>query len=202
MTKWPTKLTDLIVELPIIEDATCDAMVDWFEQNKARQVTGAVGGTIDQTVNTDCCNATDIVVEPSDKIFSWIAGISQYAYSEYLNRAPGPTTDIVFNDFAIRSYKPNEGFFVEHTDQHAGGSINRIFAIIMYLNTVDEGGETEFPQHNIKIKPEKGQVLLFPGNYLFPHKGNMPISNSKYIATSWVEFKEMPAKLMRLHGKW
>ena len=43
MTKWPTKLTDLIVELPIIEDATCDAMVDWFEQNKVRQVTGAVG---------------------------------------------------------------------------------------------------------------------------------------------------------------
>ena len=38
MTKWPTKLTDLIVELPIIEDATCDAMVDWFEQNKARPV--------------------------------------------------------------------------------------------------------------------------------------------------------------------
>ena len=43
MTKWPTKLTDLIVELPIIEDATCDAMVDWFEQSKARHVTGAVG---------------------------------------------------------------------------------------------------------------------------------------------------------------
>ena len=191
MTKWPTQLTDLIVELPIIEDATCDAMVDWFEQNKDRQVTGAVGGTIDQTVNTDCCNATDIVVTPSDKIFSWMSGISQYAYSEYLNRAPGPTTDIVFNDFAIRTYKPNEGFFVEHTDQHAGGSINRVFAIIMYLNTVDEGGETEFPKHNVKIKPEKGKVLLFPGNYLFPHKGNMPVSNSKYIATSWVEFKEI-----------
>ena len=192
MTDWATKLTDLIVELPLIEDATCDAMVDWFHENVDRQVVGAVGGTGEQTVNTECCKATDIVVKPTDKIFHWMSQISHYAYSEYLNSAPGPTTDIVFNDFAIRSYQPNDGYFVEHTDQHAGGSVNRVFAIIMYLNTVDEGGETEFPYYNVKIKPEKGKVLLFPGNYLFPHKGNKPMSGVKYIATSWVEFQEIP----------
>ena len=77
------------------------------------------------------------------------------------------------------------------------------FGIILKekLKICDKGDKL-YLTYDIKIKPEKGKVLLFPGNYLFPHKGNMPISNSKYIATSWVEFKEMPAKLMRLHGKW
>ena len=52
----------------------------------------------------------------------------------------------------------------------------------MYLNDVDVGGETEFPDWNIAVKPEKGKVLLFPCNYLFKHKGNVPISNEKYVA--------------------
>ena len=57
----------------------------------------------------------------------------------------------------------------------------------MYLNDVEIGGETEFPEWNIAVRPER-KVLLFPCNYLFKHKGNVPISNEKYIATNFINF--------------
>jgi hypothetical protein len=30
------------------------------------------------------------------------------------------------------------------------------------------GFETEFPYYNVKVKPEKGKVLIFPCSFLFP----------------------------------
>jgi hypothetical protein len=63
---------------------------------------------------------------------------------------------------------------------------NRILAFILYLNDVEEGGETEFITLNRLVKPETGKVLCFPCNFMFPHKGNIPISNDKYIVTAFV----------------
>jgi hypothetical protein len=51
---------------------------------------------------------------------------------------------------------------------------------------VNEGGETEFFNGRIKIKPEKGKLLLFPSTWTFMHKGNTPISSNKYIVTGWL----------------
>ena len=99
--------------------------------------------------------------------------------------------DLVFQNYSVRVYHPNEGKFTYHFDQYAGGSVTRLFALIMYLNTVDEGGETEFPNHGIACKPVKGKVLIFPCNYLFPHQGNVPISHPKYIATSFINWRNV-----------
>ena len=63
---------------------------------------------------------------------------------------------------------------------------NRLLAFILYLNDVEEGGETEFMTLNRLVKPETGKVLCFPCNFMFPHKGNIPLSNDKYIVTAFV----------------
>jgi hypothetical protein len=49
----------------------------------------------------------------------------------------------------------------------------------------EEGGETELCI-DLKIKPEKGKLLIFPASWLYPHSGKMPISNDKYIVTGWI----------------
>ena len=71
----------------------------------------------------------------------------------------------------------------------------------MYLNDVDVGGETEFPDWNIAVKPEKGKVLLFPCNYLFKHKGNVPISNEKYISTNFINYYTQNIPLIDEHQR-
>jgi hypothetical protein len=63
-------------------------------------------------------------------------------------------------DYSIRVYHKNDGYFLEHFDQSAGANVTRLFAFILYLNTVEEGGETEFPDFNYKCKPEEGKLLI------------------------------------------
>jgi hypothetical protein len=56
---------------------------------------------------------------------------------------------------------------------------------MLYLNDVEEGGETEFLHQKVKIKPSQGTVVVFPTYFTHVHRGNAPISNTKYIINKW-----------------
>jgi len=58
---------------------------------------------------------------------------------------------------------------------------------MLYLNTVSEGGETEFLYLHRRIKPLQGRLLIFPASFTHTHRGNPPLSGDKYILTSWLE---------------
>jgi len=89
--------------------------------------------------------------------------------------------------FMMQRYKKNTGRYIYHDDSSIDykNSKHRVVTYLWYLNTVEEGGETEL-WGNYKIKPEKGKLLLFPACWTFPHCGKMPISDNKYIITGWV----------------
>ena len=59
---------------------------------------------------------------------------------------------------------------------------------ILYLNTVKEGGETEFLYQRTRISPKQGTLILFPPSWTHTHRGNPPLSGNKYILTTWMEF--------------
>lgn len=80
-------------------------------------------------------------------------------------------------------YPRGLGMFQEHHDLNAK-FFHRRWVVIVYLNTVDEGGETCFPTQGIKVKPIKGRALVFPPFWMFPHSANIPISHDKYIVTT------------------
>ena len=88
--------------------------------------------------------------------------------------------------FIIQKYDKGKGKYIYHNDSMIDyiNKKSRIFTFIWYLNDVNEGGETEFI--NFKIIPEKGKLLVFPASFIFPHCGNMPISDDKYILTGWI----------------
>jgi hypothetical protein len=90
--------------------------------------------------------------------------------------------------YQVQSYKANTGYYEWHTDNIKKDFLKmnqvRVLTFIWYLNDVEIGGETEFL--NFKIKPTAGKLLLFPATWTYLHKGNMPISNDKFIITGWV----------------
>ena len=99
---------------------------------------------------------------------------------------------LVTNEFMVQRYIQNRGRYVYHHD-HAiqwNEKRQRVITYIFYLNTVDEGGETEFFGGSCKIKPEEGQLVLFPASWTFPHRGIMPVSSNKYIITGWLWMKD------------
>lgn len=84
-------------------------------------------------------------------------------------------------------YKANEGFYKIHSD--AGPQFPREFSALLYLNDVEEGGETEFVQFGLKIKPIAGNLILFPANYPYAHQAHVPKSNDKYALVTWFRSK-------------
>jgi len=96
--------------------------------------------------------------------------------------------------YRIKHYK-NDGseFFNWHIDSNGRNQGHRYYVIQWYLNTVEEGGETEFrlpgeDGENIKIKPVQGTMCCFPPFWTHEHRGLAPISGEKYLATTWITF--------------
>lgn len=101
-----------------------------------------------------------------------------------------------FKDYAIKEIKiqktlPSQGFHVWHFENnHSKGDVGiRLLAYTIYLNDVEEGGETEFLFQSKRIKSTKGTVCLFPAYFTHTHRGNPPLSGEKYIATGWIYAK-------------
>lgn len=70
---------------------------------------------------------------------------------------------------------------------------NRISTLVMYLNDVDEGGETFFPKLNFSVTPKKGMAVYFEYFYndqalndLTLHGGAPVIMGEKWVATQWM----------------
>lgn len=102
------------------------------------------------------------------------------------NFNPYPIT--IDSGFQIQKYKTNEGKYEFHNDFLLDERGFRTLAYIFYLNDVEEGGETEF-YNGLRVKAEQGKMLIFPALWTYTHKGNMPISNDKYIITGWIYSK-------------
>lgn len=68
-----------------------------------------------------------------------------------------------------------------HTDGYDGHS-NLAFSSVLYLNDNYEGGEINFPNHNIKIKPKKGSLIIFPSQDPFIHEVKPVLSGDRYMS--------------------
>lgn len=84
---------------------------------------------------------------------------------------------------SIIEYPANQGFYDRHVD--AGPDFPRSMSALLYLNDVEEGGETWFDKFGLAIKPEAGKLVLFPSNYAYSHQALPPVSNDKYVAVTW-----------------
>lgn len=67
-------------------------------------------------------------------------------------------------------------------------ALHRVLLFLIYLNDVEEGGETDFYYQDKSIKPKAGTMIVAPCGFTHTHRGNIPISSNKYVLTSWVSF--------------
>ena len=75
----------------------------------------------------------------------------------------------------------------EYKKHYDGGTkIGRAISAVMYLNDDYEGGEIEFPNFNVKIKPEAGMLILFPSNFAYAHVAHPVTSGTKYALVTWI----------------
>jgi len=90
--------------------------------------------------------------------------------------------------FKIQKTKIGGGYHLWHYESDSKSASNRLITWILYLNDVQEGGETEFLYQHTRVKPEQGTLVMWPAAFTHTHRGNPPLSNDKYIVTGWTEF--------------
>ena len=92
-----------------------------------------------------------------------------------------------FTSLKIQKTLPTEGYHVWHIEHNKGfHNEARAFVFSIYLNDVEDGGETEFLHFSKRIKPKKGRIVIWPSAFPYVHRGNPPLSSEKYILTSWM----------------
>lgn len=90
--------------------------------------------------------------------------------------------------YKIQKTIPTGGYHIWHCEVNGYDTARRIGTYILYLNDVEEGGETEFLYLSQRVSPQKGTLLVFPAGYVHSHRGNPPLKGEKYIMTGWIEF--------------
>ena len=92
----------------------------------------------------------------------------------------------------IQKTLPGQGYHIWHVehDPRRTPECRRILAWTIYLNDMDEGGETEFLHQKIRVAPKAGRIVIWPATFPYLHRGNPPLKGEKYIITSWMMGKE------------
>ena len=91
---------------------------------------------------------------------------------------------------------PVGGHYIEHNDAesfHDGDwrkIAERDVSFLFYLNSEFGGGELEFPELGLTIKPQKGMMIAFPSYKEYVHKVHPVTWGHRYTLVSWVATKE------------
>ena len=115
-------------------------------------------------------------------LFDSIGTILQQYLESVNGHYPNAVRDSGYN---LMKYEPNTDFCDWHTDATSGAIGNRVAAVVWYLNTISEGGATEF-EWGKKIQPKAGTAIIYPANWLYVHRAVAPVSSPKYVATTWM----------------
>lgn len=181
----------------VIDPFLCKEIIKLFEYDNNKQRGHVLGGVVPNVKNTidlqightnpllesEWTKVKNLLIETLDKC------VNKYYKSVNADLFKDDYRDVIFfqyDGFLIQKYIKNEGLYTYHNDFHYQAYRYRLLTFIFYLNTIDNGGETEFKYGKYKIKPEAGKLVLFPASWTYPHCGKMPFSDNKYIITGWL----------------
>lgn len=101
----------------------------------------------------------------------------------------GINTQLFHENYSILKYSCSQMY---HPHYDGDPSSGRMVSAIVYLNNEYEGGEIEFINFGIKIKPEPGMLIIFPSNYAYSHIAHPVTSGTKYAIVTWITDRWIP----------
>ncbi len=173
-----------------LNNEQCNNMIERFENSSEDHYQGRIGQKFKQ--DTTIKKSTDMVISGKEKwkdvdelLFTSLAKALSKIKKQF-DFFSGPFKDV---GYAIQRTNPDE-YYHWHIDGGSHQFSDRQLVAIWYLNNVDgPGGETEFLNQNVKVKPETGKLILFPPFWTHEHRGVKLQKGVKYIATTWIVFK-------------
>lgn len=130
---------------------------------------------------------------PSE-VASWIQRTISESYIQYI----GPRYNCEFDGYEpaqLLGY-PVGGHYIKHNDSETftNGKWKRVcdrdISFIFYLNEEFGGGELEFEDLGLTIKPKRGMMVVFPSYYEFAHQVHPVTWGHRYSIVGWLKTKE------------
>jgi hypothetical protein len=183
------ELTDFIhVYEEALDAQVCEFLIDFFDQMTDLQ---------ERVENDGKPNFTQINLTANCKISDQVSSIHNHLikstveykdkYYEFADARVFPPSH-AFEQFRIKKYNPGgDDLFDTHVDVMDYASSRRYLSFFWYLNDVEVGGQTVFKDKI--ITPTKGSLLVFPPLWMFPHRGDPPISGPKYLLHTYLHYK-------------
>jgi hypothetical protein len=181
------RLADLVMVYPDrLPPSSCQELIDGFEARASDQIIHQGEGTAPRFTEL---NLTQCWPEGHDLAFNAILPVFE-AYSRDLDIKPMQwPEELAFEELRMKHYRPSSGDeFPDHVDVGDHASARRFLSALLYLNDVDESGETVFPLWGQQIQPRVGSVLVFPPLWPWLHAGRCTIKEPKYILSTYLHY--------------
>jgi len=198
-------------------DNFCDEVVSFFEKNSSSHFTrDEYWG--DNKLSSEDVSVELEHFKKDHPDYSYVHNIKSQInnkigdlyFTQYYKKYPSIPPSIRLETIKLQRTYPTQGYHVWHseapkflkianehknpeeTNEQNQEQLHRFGAYTIYLNDVEEGGETEFLYQSLRVKPKKGTLCIFPAYFTHTHRGNPPLSGGKYIATSWIYLNYVP----------
>jgi hypothetical protein len=202
---------NFIMEVPgAFSKSWCNSVIEQFEKDKNLQLDGTCGSNINgsSTVDKKIKDGTEICVnpkllgnpewrpllEPFQKILKKHIKnyCKRYSFVDESNDTESGLNGIakleLEPEFNIQKFYPEKGFFVWHVETGSDTNSYRQLVWMIYLNDLKDKGGTLFKFQDIRCKPQKGKLVIWPAGWTHFHKSEISPSEIKYIATGWYKY--------------
>jgi prolyl 4-hydroxylase len=181
----------------LLSHEECDALIDHAKASlkPSLVVDNTTGGSVSSTHRTSQGVCYQSILE--NDLIATIERRIAYAVNHPIRNGEAIQ---VLNYQVGEQYKPHFDYFDLATD---GGRVNiqnggnRVATVVMYLNDVEAGGQTDFPSIGFSVNPKKCSAVYFEyGNSLGQsddltlHAGSPVLAGEKWIATKWLRARD------------
>lgn len=190
----------------LVSKEFCNDVIDLFEKSSFKQKGASYiekNGVVTKTNENNSKVSTDISIyadfpkdaeEVGESMWGEVVNYINYKLEKgvdsYMDAHPilERVQKFDIEAYNIQRYLPGEGFYNWHCENsgYKFGS-NRIFAWMIYLNDLEDGG-TEFQAQKHTEKAEAGKFLIWPAGWTHVHRGEVSQTKTKYIITGWYEY--------------
>jgi hypothetical protein len=177
------------------DNSICDKLINLYE-NSEYKLDGTFGPNLTVDYNkkqsTEIEFNTQYLHDKDSPQRLYLAELQEILY-KYIEEYPLCNENDPFSIIEvlkIQHYKPNEGYHILHCERGTakGMASSRHLVFMTYLNDVNDGGGTEFPQQDLIVNPKKGKTLIWPVDWTHTHRGIVSPTEHKYIITGWFSY--------------
>ena len=167
----------IVIYKDAIKDRTF--LVDLMKRVKYDEI----GGARDVGICYIKENSTDTTLLDIEEILESSLSECLEDYSQKYN-----VDGIVPEDWQLVRYGEGQQF-TTHLDENYDNP--RTVSLTMYINDEYTGGELEYVWFNKTYRPEAGDIVIFPSNYIFSHKVHKVLSGMRYVVVRFYKWKTL-----------